>query len=243
MPPAVALGIATVGSAVLGSRSASKASKAQVEGAQKGADAQLTASREANQVLRDQFASTQKELQPFITGAGGAFQLQQAQSGALGPEAQQQAFTNFNESPGLKFLRDRGLQGIDRNAAAQGSLIGGNTDKARIAFSQGLAQQDFGNQFNRLGAVTGTGLAAAQALGGVGSVAAQGQAQNITGAGFAAAQGFNAAGAARAQGAIGQGNAFSSGFGDLASIFSNRKLINEDPSRLFNAQFGINQGG
>jgi hypothetical protein len=196
---------ATLGAAALTSRSQRKA-----------ADTQVQASSNANQLIRQQFLETKGQLQPFITGAAPAFQLQQAQSGALGAPAQQQAFQNFNESPGVAFMRERGLRAIDRNAAARGSLIGGNTDKARISFSQGIAQQDFGNQFNRLGSITGTGLAAAQALGGVGSQAAQGQASNVQQAGIA-----------QAQGQLGRAKTFGSALGDLSAIFGNRGLFGE----------------
>ena len=204
-------------------KGAKNATNAQVAAAQQGADAQLTASREANQLIRDQYNANAATLSPFIQGSEGSSQLQQAQSGALGPEAQQEAFNNYNESPGVAFMRERGLRGIDRNAAAQGSLIGGNRDKARIDYATGVAQQDYGNQFNRLGSVTQTGLSAANALAGVGTSAAQGQSQNTMNAGIGAANAFNAQGAAQAQGQLNKYNAFSSAFGDLGAIYGNRK--------------------
>lgn len=240
---ATAIGVAgaTVGSAVIGSKAQKKAAKTQAQSQQQSGDTQLKASTDANALIREQFQQTQAQLQPFITGAAPAFQLQQAQSGALGSEAQQQAFQDFNESPGVAFLRERGLRGIDRNAAASGALVGGNTDKARIAFSQGLAQQDFGNQFNRLQQVTGTGLSAANALAGVGTNTAAQQGANIVGAGQGVAQGQANAGLAMAQGRLGQANTFSSSIGDLSAIFGNSKLFGNQqaqasPLGTFNQQ-------
>ena len=128
-------------------------------------------------LLRNQALKNEENLGPFIKGSAPAYELQQALSGALGPEAQEEAYANYSESPGVAFMRERGLRGIDRNAAARGDLVGGNTDKARIKFSQGMAEQDFNNYFNRLGAITGTGLSAANALAGVQSASATGQAQ------------------------------------------------------------------
>jgi hypothetical protein len=118
------------------------------------------------------------------SGQGGSFQIQQALSGALGPEAQGLAFEQFQESPGVEFLRNQGLRLIESGAGATGGLGGGDRLRALTEFSQGLALQDLSNQFNRLGAVTGTGLTAAQALGGVSGQAAAGQSQALAKSGF-----------------------------------------------------------
>tara|TARA_R110000744_G_scaffold246942_1_gene363455 strand:- start:21834 stop:22490 length:657 start_codon:yes stop_codon:yes gene_type:complete len=144
----------------------------------------------AEQGIAARFAETKETLQPFITGGGPSFELQQAQSGALGPEAQAAAFANFQESPGTAFLREQGLRDIESGAGATGGLGGGDRLRELTQFSQGLALQDFGNQFNRLGSVTGVGLSAAQALGGIGGQAAQGQAQAALAGGQARAAGI-----------------------------------------------------
>ena len=93
-------------------------------------------------------------------------------------------------------MREQGLRGIESQAAVTGGLGGGQRLRELTRFSQGLALQDFGNQFNRLGAVTGTGLTAAGALGGVSGTAAAGQSQAL-----------QAAGAAKAGGLLGQAEA------------------------------------
>lgn len=112
--------------------------------------------------LRGAFGQTEQAFQPFREGGVQSFQIQQALSGALGPEAQAQAFQQFQESPNVSFLREQGLQGIDRQLAARGGLGGASRLKAISEFNQGLAQQDFQNQFNRLGSVTNVGLGATQ---------------------------------------------------------------------------------
>lgn len=97
-----------------------------------------------------------------FTGAGVQAQQQQAAlSGALGPEAQQQAMSAFNASPGQAFLREQGELGIINQATALGGLGGGNVKKELLRFGTGLAQQDFANQFARLGQLSGQGLQAA----------------------------------------------------------------------------------
>jgi hypothetical protein len=140
-----------------------------------------------------------ESIQP-LTGTQRAFGLQQAFSGALGPEAQGQAFQQFQESPGTQFLREQGLRGIEAGAGARGGLGGGERLRELTRFSQGLALQDFGSQFNRLGAVTGTGLSAAQALGGVSGTSSAAQAGLLGRAAGAGALGTLGAQQAQSQG-------------------------------------------
>lgn len=101
-------------------------------------------------------------LQPFVDAGRPAFDLQAALSGALGPDAQRQAFADFQSSPGQEFLRDRGEQAITRNAAATGGLGGGNVLRELQRQGIGFAAQDFGNAFDRLGILSGAGFGAAQ---------------------------------------------------------------------------------
>lgn len=91
-----------------------------------------------------------------------ASQLQAALSGALGNQAQAQAFANFQASPGQQWLQDQALRGVTRNAAALGGLGGGNVMQALQRQAMGMAQQDFQNQFANMGAVADRGIQAAQ---------------------------------------------------------------------------------
>ena len=196
----------SVGSSVM-SANASKSAARTAAGAQKDA---------GDQIYR-QFKETEARLLPYSQGGLKAFKQQQALSGAEGAKAQQDAYNAYVESPGVAFARERGLRGIDRGAAAPGGndLFSGNVDKARIGYSQGLALQDFGNYWNRLGSVTGTGLAATQAIGNVGSQAAQGQAQMTSNAGLTTAQGQVAAGQSYQSGLSSLGSA-------LGNLYQNR---------------------
>lgn len=102
-----------------------------------------------------------KNLNKWVNPGVQANNQQAALSGAMGPEAQAQAYAAFQDSPGQQFLRERGEQAVLRNAAATGGLKGGNVMKALSDYGQGMAQQDFQNQFNRLGNVADRGLTAA----------------------------------------------------------------------------------
>lgn len=113
----------------------------------------------------------QQVTQPFTTGGTQAFNLQAALSGAGGPEAQQQAISGFQASPGQEFLRGEAERSLLRNQAAIGGIGGGNVRRALQEQAVGLAAQDFGQQFGRLGQVAGLGgaLAGQQAGAGVGA--------------------------------------------------------------------------
>jgi len=104
-------------------------------------------------------------LNPFSQGGQQAQQKQLALSGALGADAQAQAYQNFQSSPGQDWLRQQGEQGVTRNAAAIGGLGGGNVQKELSRFNQGLASQDYQNQFANLGSLSSQGLTAAGNIG------------------------------------------------------------------------------
>ena len=134
-------------------------------GARQGAK---KAGRKLRDVKRDaskQFGLGFTEVQPFREAARGllgefdtqdpaaALNQLRAISGALGPDAQAEAFQAFEESPGVAFLRERGLRGVDRRAAAGGGLGSGRRLEALTQFSQGLALQDLVRQTGVLGGV------------------------------------------------------------------------------------------
>ena len=106
-------------------------------------------------------------LNPYTQGGGAAYNLQAALSGALGPQAQAQAFANYQQSPEQQYLRDRSEQAILRNASATGNLRSGNVLRALQENAIGLAAQDYGNAFNRLGSLSNMGLGASGQLAGI----------------------------------------------------------------------------
>lgn len=99
-------------------------------------------------------------LNPYATAGVDARELQSALSGALGPEAQAEAFKNYQESPEQAYLREQTERGVTRNAAALGGLGGGNVMKELQRNAMGLASTDYANSFNRLGTLAEQGLAA-----------------------------------------------------------------------------------
>ena len=144
----------------------------------------------------------------------------------------------FQSSPGYQFQFDQGQNAVENAASRQGGPFSGNALKALTTFGQGVANQDYWNQYNayvgrqktlfdELSSVAGSGQNAAVAQGGFG--------QN-----FGAAAGANAIGAgnATAAGQVGAGNALSSALTGLTSA-------NGPLSGLFNGgqygRYGFNQ--
>jgi len=118
---------------------------------------------------------------PYMKTGGQAFDMQAALSGALGPEAQQQAYGNFQQSPGQQFLQQQAEKALLRNSAATGNLGGGGTKTALQQQAVGFAQQDFDNYYNRLGGISGAGLGFTESLGGMQANAANNMGSNIAG--------------------------------------------------------------
>lgn len=99
-----------------------------------------------------------RAMMPVVNQGQQAGDMQAALSGALGPQAQAQAFANYQSSPGQQYLRDEAEQALIRQAAATGGLRGGNVLQALQQNAIGLAAQDYQNQFNRLGTMADRGL-------------------------------------------------------------------------------------
>lgn len=100
-------------------------------------------------------------LNPYAQPGVQSLNLQAALSGAMGAPAQQQAYANYQESPGQRYLREQSERALLRNSAAIGGLGGGNVRQELQRQAQGLAAQDFDAAFNRLGSITQTGFGAA----------------------------------------------------------------------------------
>ena len=177
---AVAGAAISIGKGVMDSNAAKKAGRAQ----QAGYDA---ASAESAR----QYDQTREDMQPWMQAGNNALaQMQQLNSGD---------FSSFKESPDYQFAFSQGLQGLDRSAAARGSLFSGGADADRMAFGQGLASQQYGNYYNRLAGLAGVGQ---QTAGQIGQFGAQNSAN-------------------QANYAIGGANARASSYGQQANAWGN----------------------
>lgn len=120
------------------------------------------------------------------------------------------AYQGFKETPGYQFQLSEGQKAIDRSAAARGMALSGSAIKAHQRFSQGLANQTYGEYLNRLQALSGAG-------------------QTATGQAFAGYQNnsntlaslYGAQGNAAASSYIGQANAWNGGIGNALGFLGN----------------------
>jgi hypothetical protein len=155
----------------------------------------------------ERFVTNQSEIDAANQrNAIGLSNNQQQAGGLSAQQQQQQAFDNFTESPGQRFLRRQGEKALLRNQSAIGGLGGGNVQKALVEFGTGVAAQDFGNHFNRLAGLSGGGQVAGNSLAQVG-------ANTATNIGNSLQQG----GQARASGILGQSQAFNQTLGGLSN--------------------------
>lgn len=171
---------------ILGTKSGAEARDA----AEDAAELQAEASRTNIAESARQFDITQEGLRPFQEAGEGALGQQQALLGLSGQDEQQAAFQAFNESPGQSFLRERAERSLVRQSGALGGLGGGNVRSELTRQGVGFAQQDFQNQFGRLGQIAGQGQAAATNIGQFGQQAIGQQGQFRTAGSEARASGI-----------------------------------------------------
>lgn len=175
---------------------------AQNQAAKKGAGAATDASNASILAQQQQYVQDRADRMPWMDAGKSALSQMQALNGG--------DFSSFYKSPDYEFARDQGLQGIDRSAAARGSMFSGGADADRMRFASGLASQNYGNFYSRLSDLANGGNATAASLGQNGMQTASNIGNSLMNAGNARAtsymqQGNNYAGMAGALGsAFGQ---------------------------------------
>lgn len=80
-------------------------------------------------------------------------------------EAQRNAMARFQTDPGYQFRVAQGLQAVNNSGASRGMTYSGAQAKALNDYAQGQASQEYGNYFNRLAGVSGSGQSASTAQG------------------------------------------------------------------------------
>lgn len=245
---------ATVGAALVGSSASRSASKAQ----QQATETASQASRETTQAsieAQERMFNRQVALQEPFRETGLAAQNRLADLLGVSGRTDQpgygygtQPFTmaQYQADPGYGFRLKRGLDAMERTAAARGGLLSGNQLRGAMEFGQDLASQEYGNAFNRFQTERSNILNPLQSLGGVGQTATNTltNAAGNLGAGMAGAYGnlgsalsANAinAGNARASGYMGTANALSGAVGQGLNYYQNQQLMN-----LYRPQVPVN---
>lgn len=138
------------GVAALGAASMSKdAANSAANKAKKGTDAAIA----EQQAAREQF---QQNIAPY---------LQFGQQGIAGLQGLLADPDSIQDSAAYQFRLDQGLKLGDRSAAARGGLLSGGHSADLMKYGQGLASQEYGDQWNRLMNIAGMGQNAAVGAG------------------------------------------------------------------------------
>ena len=119
---------------------------------------------QVGQTLESAYNKASGVFEPVASQGAGASQMQAALSGALGSAAQQQAFNNYNDSPGQKYLQAQQEQAILRNESALGGGVSSNGRVLSALQEQaaGNAAQNYNNNFSQLGQIASRGDSANQ---------------------------------------------------------------------------------
>lgn len=141
----------------------------------------VSASNEAAAAQQAGISEARGQLDPYASAGVDATQAQAALSGALGPEAQQEAVNALQNSPMFQSLVQQGETGILQNASATGGLRGGNVQGVLAQFAPQLLNQQIQQRFQNLGGIAGRGLAASQQTAGLAQDAGNVGASNILG--------------------------------------------------------------
>ncbi len=196
-----ALGAAgSVGSALIGSKAASKAS-----------DQQAAAAQNALNLQSSMFDKAQGALSPYYTAGTSAIPGLQA---LLNPGTSANALAQM---PGFKFQSDWGTRTAQNALAAQG--LGGSAGpvgKAISDYNNGLAGTTWQNTVGALQAFMNSGVGAASSLAG-----------NATQAGANMGQSAQNLGNAQASGTLGSANALSGGIQGATGSISNALLYSK----------------
>lgn len=187
----------------------------QAHSANKAADKQRDAAREANELQRQQFNQIRSDFQPYRQAGGVA--LGEMQSADFKRDFTQ---SDFQVDPGYQFRMDEAQKALERSAAARGGLQSGRTLKDLTRWSQGLASNEYQNAYNRFNADRDRRFARLSNLANMGQASA---AQSATaGMNYAGAAGDNIlrAGNAAADAQIATGNAIAGGIGAVGNAGS-----------------------
>jgi hypothetical protein len=177
-------------------------------------NAATKAAQQGNQILTDANNTARSDLAPYRTA--GTTALSKLTSTVTNP--QQFTMADFYNDPAYQFTLNQGNQAIERSAAARGGLLSGAAGKAIGQYTTNLANQTYGDAYNRylqtrqqgyneLSGVAGLGLNATNSTVNAGVGTAGQQAGNLVNA-------ITGAGNATAAGTVGAGNAIGQSLSD-----------------------------
>jgi hypothetical protein len=245
-----------IGGAAISSHAAGEASKTQANAADTAAELQKQEADNSLAFQNKEWETQQSNLAPWLTAGKGALSnltglLSTPGQGLLTPFSSTftppTSVTEAND-PGFKFREQEGEGALENSAAANGSLLSGNTLEAQQKFGQDFASNEYSNvynralqnfdtnygvfennqtnTFNRLAALSGVGQTAATTLGTEGQQAATNVGNIDLTTGAQQGQQLNNAAAATASGYIGGANAWGGALSGTSSNLTQLAMLN-----------------
>jgi len=202
------------------------------EAAEKGGQLQYQAAMAGVDEQRRQFDKLVELMSPYVQAGeaalGGltpysqaglpALQQQQALAGTLGPEAQQAAIAQLEQSPQMQALVRQGENALLQQASATGGLRGGNIQAALAQFRPQVLSSLIDQQYGRLGGLTSLGQQTTQNLAQLGQASAAGQGAGGLESAAQISNLLGAGGQAQAAGTLAQGSVARQTVGDLLGL-------------------------
>jgi len=118
--------------------------------------------------LNQAYPYLQGALSGNVSNGSGAGNQIADMLGLNGGPAQNQGFSNWQNSTGYQFGLNQGMQSINGNAATNGLLNSGGTLKALDTYGQNYANTQYGNYTNQLQQLLGAGNQSAGIIGSAG---------------------------------------------------------------------------
>lgn len=143
---------AVVGGAVIGGVASNQAAKKQANAAENAADMQADASAQIRADLNPYRQLGGKAINPLWAAMG--YTINKNGQAVLNPNAALQQRFSFNpgdltKTPGYQFALTQGLKNTNNALASQGLGLSGAQAKGLSSFATGLADQTYGDAYNR----------------------------------------------------------------------------------------------
>lgn len=214
----------SIASGIMGSSAATNA-----------ANAQTTAAQNAQNTLGAANSTVQQGYQPYT--AAGTSAINSLTSNMQNGTGFAQPFnmSSFMSDPGYQFTLQQGDNAINASAASKGGALSGGTLKALSGYASGLANQTYGDAYNRYLQTSQQNYNQTAGIAQLGLGAQQQSAQSTLGTAQGQANLQTQAGNAQAAGYIGQQNAINgaiTGVGSAANQYSFNNGIRANPITL-----------
>ena len=200
--------------------------------AENAADTQAAAANNASATQLAMFNTARNDSYPWRLGGGESVNRLRTLLGLNPNAASDPAFGNqldwfdlqkFRTDPGYQFRLAEGEKAINRGAAAAGRYDSGRTLKDLARFNQGLADQSYGDAFNRYNTNKANTFNRLSTLAGMGQVSAGQSGNQAMYAGNSLANIALQSGAAQAAGQMGAANAWGSAIGSAYKNYNNNR--------------------